>query len=54
MIASSELAEVMHMSHRVIVMRDGRIAAELSGDDLRPETLVRHAAGISTPALQEA
>ena len=51
---SSEIPEVIGMSDRVIVMRDGRIAAELSGDDLRPETLVRHAAGISTPALQEA
>ena len=52
---SSEIPEVIGMSDRVIVMREGRIAAELSGDDLRPETLVRHAAGISaTPELQEA
>jgi rhamnose transport system ATP-binding protein len=43
---SSEIPEVMGMSDRVIVMREGRIAAELSGDDLTPETLVRHAAGI--------
>ncbi|SFR33115.1 rhamnose ABC transporter ATP-binding protein [Yoonia tamlensis] len=46
---SSEIPEVIGMSDRVIVMRDGRIAAELAGDDLTPETLVRHAAGISTP-----
>jgi rhamnose transport system ATP-binding protein len=45
---SSEIPEVIGMSDRVIVMRDGRIAAELSGDDLTPETLVRHAAGITT------
>lgn len=44
---SSEIPEVIGMSDRVIVMRDGRIAAELSGDTLRPETLVRHAAGIT-------
>ncbi|WP_349294701.1 sugar ABC transporter ATP-binding protein (plasmid) [Thioclava sp. 'Guangxiensis'] len=44
---SSELPEVLGMSDRVIVMREGRIAAELTGDDLTPETLVRHAAGIS-------
>ena len=43
---SSEIPEVLGMSDRVIVMREGRIAAELSGDDLTPETLVRHAAGI--------
>jgi rhamnose transport system ATP-binding protein len=45
---SSEIPEVIGLSDRVIVMRDGRIAAEISGDDLTPETLVRHAAGITT------
>jgi len=49
---SSEIPEVIGMSDRVIVMRDGRIAAELAGDALTPETLVRHAAGIGE--LQEA
>lgn len=44
---SSEIPEVLGMSDRVVVMREGRIAAELEGDDLTPETLVRHAAGIS-------
>lgn len=43
---SSEIPEIIGMSDRVIVMRDGRIAAELAKDDLTPETLVRHAAGI--------
>jgi len=52
---SSEIPEVIGMSDRVIVMRDGRIEAELAGDALSPETLVRHAAGISaTPELEEA
>lgn len=45
---SSEIPEILGMSDRVIVMREGRIAAELAGDDLTPETLVRHAAGITT------
>ncbi|MEP1964366.1 sugar ABC transporter ATP-binding protein [Tateyamaria sp.] len=44
---SSEIPEVIGMSDRVIVMRDGRIATELEGDALTPETLVRHAAGIA-------
>lgn len=44
---SSEIPEIIGMSDRVIVMRDGRIAAELAGDELTPETLVRHAAGIT-------
>jgi rhamnose transport system ATP-binding protein len=52
---SSEIPEVIGMSDRVIVMRDGRIEAELEGDDLRPETLVRHAAGITAASqMQEA
>ena len=52
---SSEIPEVIGMSDRVIVMREGRIVAELEGDDLTPETLVRHAAGIgAAPILEEA
>ena len=44
---SSEIPEIMGMSDRVIVMREGRIAAELDQDALTPETLVRHAAGLA-------
>ena len=47
---SSEIPEILGMSDRVIVMREGRISAELAGDDLTPETLVRHAAGIQGAA----
>ncbi len=47
---SSEIPEVLGMSDRVIVMREGLIAAELEGDDLTPETLVRFAAGIGESA----
>jgi rhamnose transport system ATP-binding protein len=43
---SSEIPEIVGMSDRAIVMREGRIVAELEGEGLRPETLVRHAAGI--------
>nr|WP_156799369.1 sugar ABC transporter ATP-binding protein [Oceanicola granulosus] len=43
---SSEIPEILGMSDRVIVMREGRMAAELEGEALTPETLVRHAAGI--------
>jgi len=43
---SSEIPEIMGMSDRVIVMREGRIVAELAEGDLSPERLVRHAAGI--------
>lgn len=44
---SSEIPEIMGMSDRAIIMRDGCIAAELTGDELTPEVLVRHAAGIT-------
>lgn len=43
---SSEIPEILGMSDRVIVMREGLIATELSRGELSPETLVRHAAGI--------
>ncbi len=44
---SSEIPEVLGMSDRVIVMREGRIAAEFSGAQMTPENLVRAAAGIA-------
>jgi len=50
---SSEIPEVVGMSDRVIVMREGRIVAELAGDALTPETLVRHAAGIGAARVME-
>ncbi|MCV6823458.1 MULTISPECIES: sugar ABC transporter ATP-binding protein [Halocynthiibacter] len=45
---SSEIPEILGMSDRVIVMREGRMVAELEGDDMKPETLVRHAVGINS------
>ena len=47
---SSEIPEVLGMSDRVIVMREGRIAAELEGGRMTPENLVRAAAGIEGEA----
>ncbi|UWQ19831.1 sugar ABC transporter ATP-binding protein [Jannaschia sp. M317] len=43
---SSEIPEVLGMSDRVIVMREGRMVAELDQERMSPEALVRHAAGI--------
>jgi rhamnose transport system ATP-binding protein len=43
---SSEIPEVLGMSDRVIVMREGRIAGEFSGSRMTPENLVRTAVGI--------
>ena len=44
---SSELPEILGMSDRVIVMREGRIAGEFVNDGLTPEMLVSAAAGIA-------
>jgi len=43
---SSEIPEVMGMSDRVIVMREGRMVAEFAKETMSPEALVRAAAGI--------
>lgn len=47
---SSEIPEVLGMSDRVIVMREGRIIDEVTGDRMTPETLVRAAAGLAEAA----
>jgi len=44
---SSELPEILGMSDRVAVMREGRLIGVLDNDGLRPETLVGLAAGIA-------
>jgi rhamnose transport system ATP-binding protein len=44
---SSELPEVLGMSDRIVVMREGLVVDMLENDNLEPETLVRLAAGIA-------
>ena len=43
---SSEIPEIVGMSDRAIVMREGRIVAELKQMEITPERLVGYAAGI--------
>ncbi len=43
---SSELPEVLGMSDRIVVMREGLVVDTLENKNLQPETLVRLAAGI--------
>ncbi len=45
-VISSEMAEVIGLSHRVVVMKSGRIVGELAGEDITEEAIVRHAMGI--------
>ena len=42
---SSELPEVLGMSHRILVVRDGTVAAEFSRADATPERVIAAAAG---------
>ena len=51
---SSEIPEVIGMSDRVVVMREGRIAARLEGSEMTPERLVREAAGYGSDVLEAA
>ncbi|TPX01555.1 sugar ABC transporter ATP-binding protein [Schumannella luteola] len=47
---SSELPEVLGMADRVIVMREGRVTAELSRADANPETVMSAATGAEAAA----
>ncbi len=40
---SSELPEILGMCHRVIVMREGLVTGELSGEAITEETILHHA-----------
>ena len=44
---SSELPEILGMSDRVVVMREGRIVSTHGVEGLTAETLVRAAAGVA-------
>ena len=43
---SSEMQEVIGLSDRVLVMRQGRIAGRLSGAEITEDAIVRHAMGV--------
>ncbi len=47
---SSELPEVLGMSHRVLVVRDGRIRAEFARADATPDAVIAAATGASVHA----
>jgi ribose transport system ATP-binding protein len=49
-VVSSEMAEVIGLSHRVLVMRAGRIVGELTGEAIGEEAIVRHQMGLERMA----
>jgi ribose transport system ATP-binding protein len=49
MMISSELPEVLNMSDRILVMREGRLVAELSRQEATQELVMEYATGVRTP-----
>lgn len=50
LVISSELPEIMNLSRRILVMRDGRMAGELERADFSQPELMRRMAGVETRA----
>jgi ribose transport system ATP-binding protein len=40
---SSDLSELVHMANRVMVMRQGKVAAELKGEEISEKNMLRAA-----------
>ncbi len=49
LLASSDLPEVLRLAHRVIVLRHGRVVAELDGRTTTDAEIVQHATGATPP-----
>jgi ABC-type sugar transport system ATPase subunit len=45
LLISSEIEEVLGLAHRILVVRNGRIVAEVAGADASEETIMRAAFG---------
>ncbi|NSX55395.1 sugar ABC transporter ATP-binding protein [Parasulfitobacter algicola] len=45
-VLSSELPEIIGLSHRVVVMHNGMVTGSLSGEDINEETIMRYASGL--------
>ena len=54
MLISSELPEVINLSTRILVMRDGALAGELSRQEASQESVLRLMAGVTTPTAKAA
>ncbi|HEX6155633.1 MAG TPA: hypothetical protein VFZ54_06385, partial [Burkholderiales bacterium] len=50
LLISSELPEILGMSDRVLVMREGRLAGELSRAEATEEKILARAAGVTEAA----
>lgn len=52
-VISSELPEVLGLSDRVVVMRSGRLVADLPNEDLSEEAVMEHAFGLVSQVAHE-
>ncbi|MET2828191.1 sugar ABC transporter ATP-binding protein [Mesorhizobium shangrilense] len=52
-VISSELPELIGLCDRVTVVREGRIAGELTADELGEEAIIMLASGVQTPSVQQ-
>ena len=48
LLISNEVEEILGLAHRVVVMRAGRLVAELAGPDMTEEAIVSAAFGTTT------
>ena len=48
LLISNEVEEILGLAHRVLVMRAGRLVAELAGPDMTEEAIVSAAFGTTT------
>ncbi|MDF2372945.1 MAG: sugar ABC transporter ATP-binding protein [Rhizobiaceae bacterium] len=53
LLISSELPEVLGLSNRLLVMREGHLVAELTPDSFKPELIFSYSAGLSPISSQE-
>jgi ribose transport system ATP-binding protein len=47
LLVSSELTELLALSHRIIVMREGRLSGELAGNAMNEESILQ----LATPGF---
>jgi ribose transport system permease protein len=52
-LCSSEMAEILTQCHRIVVFREGRVAAELSREEASEEAVLAAASGTGTAAARE-
>jgi rhamnose transport system ATP-binding protein len=50
LLVSSDLPELLALSHRVVVLRQGKIVAELASNQATPDAVLRAMAGIVSPS----